>query len=171
MKVWNLLYSYLYVPHWYIVVSFNKCTLCKSLWMKASAKCRKCKCTTMGVEHPSRSTTLLITELVGVVLLLHWRFSTVSVISFQSYDLPLIRPTWTSVQFLSLSASAGHADPRPDPCLHGQRSLSVQPVWKEHRHHRRYGRRRKHFHILKLHSVFLVKVTRQVAVGNYGNNI
>jgi len=26
-------------------VSFNKCTLCKSLWIKVSAKCPKCKCT------------------------------------------------------------------------------------------------------------------------------
>jgi len=28
----------------YISVSFNKCTLCKSLWIKASAKSPKCKC-------------------------------------------------------------------------------------------------------------------------------
>jgi len=45
MNAWNLLYSSLYVPQWYIAVSFNKCTLCKSLWIKASAKCPKCKYT------------------------------------------------------------------------------------------------------------------------------
>jgi len=28
----------------YGCLSFNKCTLCKSLWIKASAKCPKCKC-------------------------------------------------------------------------------------------------------------------------------
>jgi len=44
MNAWNLLYSYLYVPQRYIAVSFNKCTLCKSLWIKASAKCPTCKC-------------------------------------------------------------------------------------------------------------------------------
>jgi len=44
MNAWNLLYSYLYAPQWYIAVSFNKCTLSKSLWIKASAKCPKCKC-------------------------------------------------------------------------------------------------------------------------------
>jgi len=44
MNARNLHYSYLYVPQSYIAVSFNKCTLCKSLWIKASAKCPKCKC-------------------------------------------------------------------------------------------------------------------------------
>jgi len=44
MNALNLLYSYLYVPQRYIAVSFNKCTLCKSLWIKASAKCPKYKC-------------------------------------------------------------------------------------------------------------------------------
>jgi len=44
MNAWNLLYSYLYVPQRYIAVSFNKCTFCKSRWIKASAECPKCKC-------------------------------------------------------------------------------------------------------------------------------
>jgi len=44
MNARKQLYSYLYVPQRYIAVSFNKCTLCKSLWIKASAKCPKCKC-------------------------------------------------------------------------------------------------------------------------------
>jgi len=44
MNAWKLLYSYLYVPQRYIAVSFNKCTYCKSLWIKASAKRPKCKC-------------------------------------------------------------------------------------------------------------------------------
>jgi len=43
MNAWNLLYSYLYVPQWYIAVSFNKCNLCKSFWIKAPAKCPQCK--------------------------------------------------------------------------------------------------------------------------------
>jgi len=42
MNAWNLLYSYLYVPQWCIAVSFKECTLWKSLWIKASAKCPQC---------------------------------------------------------------------------------------------------------------------------------
>jgi len=44
MNAWNLLYSYLYVPQRYIAVSFNKCSHCKSFWIKASDKCPKCQC-------------------------------------------------------------------------------------------------------------------------------
>jgi len=44
MNALKHLSSYLYVPQPYIAVSFNKCTLCKSFWIKAPAKCPKCKC-------------------------------------------------------------------------------------------------------------------------------
>ena len=49
MNAWNRLYSYLYAPQWYIAVSFNKCTLCKSIWTKASAKWPQCKWSMVNV--------------------------------------------------------------------------------------------------------------------------
>jgi len=36
LNAWIQFYSYLYVPQWYIAVSFNTYTLCKSLWIKSS---------------------------------------------------------------------------------------------------------------------------------------
>jgi len=46
MNAWNLFYSFLYVPQRHILLSpSKKFTLCKSLWMTATAKCPKCKCT------------------------------------------------------------------------------------------------------------------------------
>jgi len=45
VNAWVLFYSNIYVPPYCsIAVSFNKCIYCKSPWIKASAKCPKCKC-------------------------------------------------------------------------------------------------------------------------------
>jgi hypothetical protein len=34
----------------YCCTSYDKCTYCKSLWIKASAKCPKCKCLIRSVD-------------------------------------------------------------------------------------------------------------------------
>jgi len=44
MNAWKLFYSYLYVPQQYIAVLTNVLIVPQVLWIKASAKCPKCKC-------------------------------------------------------------------------------------------------------------------------------
>jgi len=65
--------SILYVPQQYTAVSFNKCTDCKSLWIKEPAKCPKCKCKRPSpVSHvcsPVPSAAVPYLGLVGARLL------------------------------------------------------------------------------------------------------
>jgi len=53
---------FVYVPQWYIAVSFDKFTYCKLLCIKASAKCPKCKCNVWLAKH---SNTIHCFELTG----------------------------------------------------------------------------------------------------------